>query len=79
MKLCSFLSSLYWPSSVGDLGVGGVSFVELLIFSSGGQERGWFGRCRFLSCVCLVVLFQCRLLLRERALKFGDPAGFWVR
>ena len=30
-KLCSFLSSLHWPSAVSDLGVGGVSFVELLI------------------------------------------------
>ena len=31
VKFCSFLSSLHWPSTVGDLGVGGVSFVELLI------------------------------------------------
>ena len=31
VKLCSFLSSLHWPSTVSDLGVGGVSFVELLI------------------------------------------------
>ena len=31
MKLCSFLSSLHWPSSVSDLGVGGVSFVALQI------------------------------------------------
>ena len=31
VKLCSFLSSLHWPSTVSDLGVGGFSFVELLI------------------------------------------------
>ena len=31
VKLCSFLSSLHWPSTVGDFGVGGVSFVELLV------------------------------------------------
>ena len=31
VKLCSFLSSQHGPSSVSDLGVGGVSFVELLI------------------------------------------------
>ena len=31
VKLCSFLSSLHWPSIVGNLGVGGVSLVELLI------------------------------------------------
>ena len=38
VKLCSFLSSLHWPSTVGDLGVGGVSFVELLILS---ERLGW--------------------------------------
>ena len=31
VKLCSFLSSLHWPPTVDDLGVGSVSFVELLI------------------------------------------------
>ena len=31
VKFCSFLSSLHWLSTVDDLGVGGVSFVELLI------------------------------------------------
>ena len=31
VKFCSFLSSLHWPSTVDDLGVGVVSFVELLI------------------------------------------------
>ena len=31
VKLCSLLSSLHWPSAVDDLGVGGVSFIELLI------------------------------------------------
>ena len=31
VKFCSFLSSLHWPSTVDDLGVGGVSFVELLL------------------------------------------------
>ena len=31
VKFCSILSSLHWPSTVDDLGVGGVSFVELLI------------------------------------------------
>ena len=31
VKFCSFLSPLHWPSTVDDLGVGGVSFVELLI------------------------------------------------
>ena len=38
VKFCSFLSSLHWPSTVDDLGVGGVSFVELLML----HER-WAG------------------------------------
>ena len=33
VKLCSFLSSLHWPSLVSDLGSGGVSFVELLVLN----------------------------------------------
>ena len=31
VKLCAFLSSLHWPSAVDDLGVGDISYVELLI------------------------------------------------
>ena len=31
VKLCAFLGSLHCPSTVEDLGVGGVSYVELLI------------------------------------------------
>ena len=38
VKFCSFLSSLHWPSTVDDLGVGGVSYVELLLL----HER-WAG------------------------------------
>ena len=41
--------------------------------------KGWSWRCRFPSCVGSIVQFQCRLFLRNRALIFGDPAGFWVR
>ena len=31
VKWVSFLSSLHWPAHGGDLGVGGISYVELLI------------------------------------------------
>ena len=31
VKISAFLGTLHWPVAVGDLGVGGVSFVELLI------------------------------------------------
>ena len=31
VKISAFLGTLHWPAAAGDLGVGGVSFVELLI------------------------------------------------
>ena len=30
VKLCAFLSSLHWPAVVGDMGVSGIFYVELL-------------------------------------------------
>ena len=77
VKLCSFLSSLHLPSSVSDLGVGGVSFVDLLIlFERWAGERLVLEICLFLSSVGLVVQFQCRVLLRDQALIFGALVGF---
>ena len=72
VKLCSFVSSLQWPSVVSDLGLVFRS-LNCLFFTSGGLERGWSWRCRF---PCSTVQFQCRLFLRD--LIFGVPAGFWV-
>ena len=79
VKLCSFLSSLHWPSCVSDLAVGGVSFVELLIL----YER-WAGErlvleMSFPRSVVSIVQFQCRLFLLDRALILGHLVGFWVR
>ena len=50
------MSSLHWPSTVDDLGVGGVSFIELLIlYELWAGERGWSWKCLFLSRdVCIV-------------------------
>ena len=31
VKVVYFLGTLHWPSDVGDLGIGGVSYLELLI------------------------------------------------
>ena len=31
VEVCSFLGSLHWPRGAGDLGVGGISYLELLI------------------------------------------------
>ena len=77
VKFCSFLSSLHWPSTVDDLGVGGVSYVELLLLYErwAGERLVW--RCLFLNLVVCIVQFQCRLFLMDRALIFGDLAGFW--
>ena len=80
VKLCSFLSSLHWPSTVGDLRVGSVSFVELHILC----ER-WAGE----RLVLEMSVPKLRRLNRPisvsavpagpRALRFGDPVGFGVR
>ena len=40
LSCVAFLSSLHWPSTVEDLGVGGISYVELLIFLHVGLARG---------------------------------------
>ena len=67
-----FLSSLHWRASGADLGVGGVSYVELLYCMSFEQERGW------LLCLDIagqVAQFQCRLFLLVQALVFGDHEG----
>ena len=79
VKFCSFLSSLHWPSTVDDLGVGGVSFVELLML----YER-WAGE----RLVLEMSVPKSRRLHRPisvsavpigRALIFGGCVGFGVR
>ena len=54
-KFAHFLGSLHWPCGAGDLGVGGVSYLELLIL----YER-WAGE--------RLVQFQCRLFRLVQAL-----------
>ena len=83
VKLCSFLSSLHWPSSVvdfTDVGVGGVLLVEMLFYvcMNVGLERGLFWKLQCLSTVVLVVQFLCLLFLRDRALIFGNHSRSWV-
>ena len=76
VKLCSFLSSLHWPSSVSDLGVGGVSLVELLI----PNER-WAGE-RLVLEMSVPKLrrfgrpISVSLFLRDRALIFWRSCRF---
>ena len=71
IKWVSFLGSLHWPAHGGDLGVGGVSYVELLIFLSCGLVRGWFLKRLILVIFGLGAQFQCRLFPLVQALIFG--------
>ena len=76
LKFLPFLSTLHWPVASDDLGVGSVSFVELLIlYELWAGERLSLEKL-FLSVGGLGVQFQCRLFLLVQALIFGVPVGF---
>ena len=72
VKWVSFLNSLHWPVGDLDLGVGGVSYVELLIL-----YELWAGERLSLE-KAQVAQFQCRLFLLVQALIFGDPVVLLV-
>ena len=68
VKWVSFLGSLHWPVHGGDLGVGGISFFELVIlYELWAGERGWFLKKLILGIFGLGVQFQCRLFLLDQA------------
>ena len=71
VKLVTFFWTLHWPASCLDLGVGGVSFVEILIFMSFWLGRGLSWKRPFLGIGGLDVKFQCRLFRLVQALIFG--------
>ena len=78
VKWVSFLNSLHWPVVAWILGVGGVSYVELLIL-----YELWAGERLFLRRLILVIFvqgvqFQCRLFLLVQALIFGAPVVLLV-
>ena len=76
VKWVSFLSSLHWPAGGSDRGVGGVSYVELLIlYELWAGERLELEKA-FLDTAGLVAQFQCRLFLLVQALIFGVQVGF---
>ena len=79
VKWVASLCTLHWPQGGADLGVGGVSYVELLILYELWLVRGWFWKRLFLGTAGRVAQFQCRLFLLVQALMFGDPAGIFVR
>ena len=64
VKWVSFLVSLHWPAGGLDLGVGGIPYVELLIFFLNfGLVRGCPWRRLLLVIFGQGVQFQCRLFL----------------
>ena len=78
VKWVSFLGSLHWPVHGLDLGVGGISFVELLILS-----ELWAGERLSLEKLILAIFgqgvqFQCRLSFLVQALIFGAHVDLLV-
>ena len=77
VKVSAFLGTLHWPACAVDFGVGGVSFVEMLILFElwAGERLCLEGAIPSIG--GLDVQFQCRLFLLVQALIFGAPVGFW--
>ena len=80
VKWVSSLGSLHWPASGMDLGVGGISYLELLIlYELWAGERLFLEKAHVLVIFDQGVQFQCRLFLLVQALIFGVPVGSLVR
>ena len=78
VKWVSFWNSLHWPVGDLDLGVGGISQLELLILVSFRQERGSLWTRLILAICGQDAQFQCRLFLLVQALIFGAPVVLLV-
>ena len=66
MKFIAFLETLNWPSSIDDLGLGGATFLEMLILYEtwAGEELG--------------IELTVPQNNRNRRPNFGVVADFWV-
>ena len=74
VKVFHFLATLRWPEGAHDLGVGGVSHLELILYEKWAVSDWCSTRCcRIFG--GLGVLFQCRLFLLVQALRYGVLAG----
>ena len=72
VKWVSFLGSLHWPAHGGDLGVGGVSYVELLIlYELWAGERLVLEKAHPSLSSAWAPNFSCRLFPLVQALIFG--------
>ena len=78
VKWVSFLNSLHWPVGDLDLGVDGVSYVELLILYGFGLVRDFLWKKLTLVISAQDVKFQCRLFRLVQALIFGAPVVLLV-
>ena len=67
VKWVSFLNTLHWPVGNLDLGVGGISYVELLILYSFGLVSDFVWRRLTLVIFVQGVEFLCRLFLLVQA------------
>ena len=73
VKWVSFLGSAHWPAHGGDLGVGGISYVELLILYElwAGERLVLWRKLTLATIFVQGVQFQCRLFL------FGPGIDIW--
>ena len=71
VKWVTFLATLHWPAAGADLGVGGVSYVEILL----SYYEHWAWRKLFQGIEDQVAQFQCLLFPLFQALIFGDHVG----
>ena len=78
VKWVTFLSSLRWAAARADLGVGGVSFLEILILYELWAGERWSWRRPSNVIDGLDVQFQCPLFLLVQALIFGVLVGLKV-
>ena len=70
-----FLGTLHWPTSAEDLGHFGVSFLEVLIFSSNGLGTSCSVKRLLGPMYVLTALFPCRVCLFQRELNFSSCAA----
>ena len=74
--MANFFGSSYWPPDARDLGVGEVSYLDLLILYELWAGNVLSVRKPFLECVEEVSHFRCRLLLWVPASIFGNHVGW---
>ena len=79
VEFCAFLISLHWPSKVSDLGLGGASYLEILILcETWAVERLVIEQAVPRPSRRVCALFLCRLFHLVQVQEYGAAAGFQV-